>query len=558
MVDPVPYATGLVTSSVLALGTAAWVQARGQGEAARLFTYTMVVAAAWPLTFALQESVWVTGDLLFVVTLFEKLSIWSVSVLWLTFVLVYTGRKSWLSKPVFGFLVGELVLASVLAGTNPYHELMWGSLVEGTSALGYGVHILFVYSYLFVGLIVLYRQFLTSRHSARKQTLALILGMAIPLGGNLANNIGVLPSGPKYAALGVGVFAAFVGWGAFSQQLFTTAPLARDTVLELIDEGILVVDVEGRIVDFNARAESAFPTLADGIGRRIDEVVPALIDDGTSAPGERYVDRVTVTDPEDGRTDYEVTVSALSDAGRERGYVLILGDVTDVEQYQTQVKQQNQRLEHVAKTISHDLRNPINVAEGFVQIARENDDLSKLDRVERALDRINEITDEVLTLARQEQAIGDREPVQLRRVAGEAWRMSDTADATLEIDDDGTVHADRERLQTAFENLFRNAVDHGSDDVTVRVGRDGTGFYVEDDGPGIPPDERETVFEYEYTTAEDGTGLGLFTVRTVAEAHGWRVRATDGTDGGARFEFSGVSFVADTGEERSVKPTVPG
>jgi len=76
--------------------------------------------------------------------------------------------------------------------------------------------------------------------------------------------------------------------------------------------------------------------------------------------------------------------------------------------------------------------------------------------------------------------------------------------------------------------------------VTITVGATDEGFYVEDDGPGIPAEERESVFEGGYSTTADGTGFGLRIVEQVATAHGWEVRVTDGTGGGARFEVSGV------------------
>jgi signal transduction histidine kinase len=85
-----------------------------------------------------------------------------------------------------------------------------------------------------------------------------------------------------------------------------------------------------------------------------------------------------------------------------------------------------------------------------------------------------------------------------------------------------------------------DAVEHTETGVTVRVGTLEDGFYVEDDGPGIPEDDREQVFERSFSTAADGTGLGLSIVTSVVEAHGWSITATDGQDGGARFEISGV------------------
>jgi signal transduction histidine kinase len=94
-----------------------------------------------------------------------------------------------------------------------------------------------------------------------------------------------------------------------------------------------------------------------------------------------------------------------------------------------------------------------------------------------------------------------------------------------------------------FENLFRNAIEHGGADVTVRVGQlDDHGFYVEDTGPGIPADVRDAVFEPSHTSASGGTGFGLTIVKRIAEAHGWEVEIAESAAGGARFEFTAVEI----------------
>lgn len=125
------------------------------------------------------------------------------------------------------------------------------------------------------------------------------------------------------------------------------------------------------------------------------------------------------------------------------------------------------------------------------------------------------------------------------QIARVAWGQTLTAEATLElVDEELTIEADPENFQTILENLFRNAMEHAGNAATVRIGplRDG-GFYLEDDGPGIPPEDREHVFERGYTTSSMGTGLGLTLVRQVAAAHDWEIRVTAGSEGGARFEF---------------------
>jgi signal transduction histidine kinase len=155
------------------------------------------------------------------------------------------------------------------------------------------------------------------------------------------------------------------------------------------------------------------------------------------------------------------------------------------------------------------------------------------------------LIDRMLTLARAGEDIGETRPVRLGLVAERAWDAIDAPEATLRVDDGlGRVEADPDRLQEAFENLFRNSVEHGGADVTVRVGAADDGFRVADDGPGIPPDQRESVFDRGYT-ADDGTGLGLSIVRRIVDAHGWSIRAGAADGGGARFDVTGVPPVRE-------------
>jgi len=213
-------------------------------------------------------------------------------------------------------------------------------------------------------------------------------------------------------------------------------------------------------------------------------------------------------------------------------------DVTDRVERERQLRQQNERLDEFANVISHDLRNPLNVAQGRAALLAEQTESEHIDSLLRALDRMEAIVEDTLTLARQGDTISETESVSLTNLVGKCWATVDTDDATIEIVDEMTFQCDPDRLQHVFENLFRNAVEHGGSDVTVRVGRlDGKGIYVEDDGPGIPADEREDVLEPGHSSARGGTGFGLTIVKRIVEAHGWELSLTEGTDGGARFEF---------------------
>ncbi|MFB6353034.1 MAG: nitrogen regulation protein NR(II) [Halobacteriales archaeon] len=218
-----------------------------------------------------------------------------------------------------------------------------------------------------------------------------------------------------------------------------------------------------------------------------------------------------------------------------------VADISRRKAMEDRLRRQAAQLEELVGIVSHDLRNPLNVAAGRLELARNEPDAEAAEQAQAALDRMETIIDDTLTLARRGRSVDPdaTEPVPLSSLATESWSMVETADASLEVATDRPLEVDPGRVRHLFENLFRNAVVHAGDDAGVTVGTldDGAGFYVEDDGPGVPADERDRVFEVGYTSHDGGTGFGLAIVRRVAEAHGWRVSVAEGSAGGARFEF---------------------
>ena len=247
----------------------------------------------------------------------------------------------------------------------------------------------------------------------------------------------------------------------------------------------------------------------------------------------------------------ELSVQAITYNG-EQAHLGSARDVTERRQRKRKVERQNERLKEFASVVSHDLRNPLNVAQGHLELAHETGEDRHFEKTSSALGRMESLIEDLLKLARQGQDVSETEQVDLETVVRCAWSTVSTGEATLDLTVDlGDVDADDGRLQELFENLFRNAVEHAGDSVTVRVGvlgdpdRDSTpshggrdGFYVEDDGPGIPEDERDKVFKHGHTTAENGSGLGLSIISSIVDAHDWDVTATESDAGGARFEIS--------------------
>ena len=203
------------------------------------------------------------------------------------------------------------------------------------------------------------------------------------------------------------------------------------------------------------------------------------------------------------------------------------------------LQRQNEQLEEFAHVVAHDLRNPLAGAIGFLEIARETHDDQHFDRVETSHDRMKDLIEELLNIARETRRAADRRELSLSGIIEEAWSYVDASAAKLSVADDlGVVYADETRLLQLFGNLFRNSVEHVGDSVTVEVGRlePGTGFYVEDDGPGLSDSAREDVLTLGRTVSETGTGIGLDSVTDIIEAHGWELRIPE-TGGGARFEI---------------------
>jgi PAS domain S-box-containing protein len=211
------------------------------------------------------------------------------------------------------------------------------------------------------------------------------------------------------------------------------------------------------------------------------------------------------------------------------------------------LRREYDRLDTFVSILSHDLRNPITVAQGRLELAGETMEREHLAVATDALDRMEEMVDDVLTWARQGQHVpqDERRPVELHDLGASCWQNVETSNATLDVETEATILADESRLQHVLENLFRNATEHGSAGdraVTITVGELPDGFYVEDDGPGIPKADRDDVFSFGYTSDDDGTGFGLTIVKEIVEAHEWEITVTESASGGARFEITGVEF----------------
>lgn len=205
-------------------------------------------------------------------------------------------------------------------------------------------------------------------------------------------------------------------------------------------------------------------------------------------------------------------------------------------QYREELDRERERLEAFRSVVSHDLGNPLNLAAGRLDLAHSECESEHLSKVGDALERIDSLTDEALTFVDVGRAVTDPEPLSLAEKAGECWEYVAEGRGELRTTDT-TIRAEPQRFRRLLNELFRNAFVHNDDEITVEIGplEESHGFFVADDGAGIPADEREYVFDRGYTTDSDRDGNGLAIVESITTAHGWEMSLD--ADSGTRLSF---------------------
>ena len=432
-----------------------------------------------------------------------------------------------------------------------------GLLVQDLAAWDSGFTL---YSYLLTSLtiVALVVRFRNERPIYRRRAALLALAPLPPALIAATYILGVNPLSSDLTPAGYAMTTLIALVALEKYDLLEIVPLARETTVNNIEDAVIAVTDDGTIASINDPGKEMLYVTDAVVGRDIRDGL------GGWPP---VVDAVRNGDEEQLRIDdthVKVSLTPIETEGTRLGTVVQLKDVTEqvertkeLREKQRELERKNEQLDEFARVVSHDIRNPLTIAKGHLDmVADEVENERSIAMIADAHDRIESIAEDVLERARQGRQVAETTDVDFVAVARSARDTTAISEANFECAGPSIVEADPARLQQLLENLFRNAVEHGStshpshasedasehgsEAVSVRVGPldDEQGFYVEDDGPGIPEAERDRVFEYGYTHSDDGTGLGLNIVESIAEAHGWEVRVVEGRDGGARFEFA--------------------
>ncbi len=314
-------------------------------------------------------------------------------------------------------------------------------------------------------------------------------------------------------AVVIGTLSAYA-WG----RLLDISPVAYREVVESLNSAVFVVDTNDTIIEANdagRRLLGGGPVVGESVATAL-EASPELLGKYRGLNDDAAETQAVIE--QEGRF-FDVQLSPLFDSRDALvGRVFLVHEITEQKQRERELERRNQQLDQFAAVLSHDLRNPLNVASGRLALARERNDPEEFDRVEAAHERMSTLIGEVLAFARDEQTT-DATELRLSALAEAAWRHVDTGSATLQVGTDRTVVGDRDQLLQLFENVFRNSVEHGSTGsrtgaadsadhetasgrsadaadgaVTIRVDATPDGFTISDDGPGVSPEQREAVF----------------------------------------------------------------
>lgn len=467
---------------------------------------------------------------------------------WAYFVISYTGLRDrssrWLEIILGSYVVVYLVRIAEISvnwftGDLPGIETYSGLTVvtTHTEIEPYGLGIVSVFG----GLMILFWTFLVlwqfqrSEVSGQRRQARLILftGMLptfvylgyVAAGMTLHEHLDPTPL--FFTLTVVGTWFALVKY-----DFLELDPIAANVLFKSMPDPVVILNDDHTVLNANDSAAS--------LGFSIGEAAPdSLITASEEGPSE-----VTLETVDNDLRTFDMSITSIKD-GRRR--LVVLRDITLRMQREQVLEQQNERLDEFASVVSHDLRNPLAVASGNLDLLLETGNLERTEEIDQSLRRMEKIIEDLLTMAKAGRVIDATEPLQVAEIARAArQQVQGHSDVSYEIDADLTVEADQNRLQEMFENLFRNAIEHNEPPLTITIETiwsDGqpAGFAVSDDGSGVPPTDRGEVFTHGYTTTEDGTGLGLSIVQDIVSAHDWEITLTE-SEGGARFEITGVGL----------------
>jgi len=517
-----------LTTGILLGLAAVGLQYRGK-QGAELFSILQAVSAAWAAITAFGLTMPQGAARIRVWGLTTGLSL-LVIVLWLSFILSYTGREHWFTAGRLGVVSLPLVLGAGLYFVVPAWQPLVGQLgettiVAGTSVVSSigpvgGVLGAYVYLVFLVGLGFVVKTVLEGSRLFVGQAVAFVVGSAVTIVASFLTILGVPVDGYPLTQVALSGQALFWGYAIFGQQLLQFVPavaaIGEQAVFEELTDGLLVVDTDGTVVRANPRVRSYL----DAPEPTGEPVAPLLASMDAAA-----VEDLPTRFKRGGQT-FRTDVSPIRNwQGNVVGHALVVRDVTPL-------ATREQRLTVLNRILRHNVRNDMNLVMGIgSRLERRGDEeLAALGETLRRTGRnLSGISDKAIEIDRLSAASTARKPVSLPTAIEEVVSPLTTEhpDATVTWSvDAGTVRTDPQLLSRIVEEVVVNALEHAGEAPTVHVEvtpeEPGVGIAVTDDGPGIPEAELTPIVGGDETDLQHASSFGLWFVS-------WGVRLLGGT-----------------------------
>jgi PAS domain S-box-containing protein len=486
---------------------------------------------------------------------------------WFFIAIEYVWQKRIGLRTVLPFLIVPTVV-QVLAWTNPMHALMWGPGTYVTSTgvfnpeygIGFYIHSAHAYLLAIASVVLLSVMYVEREKLYRKQTFLLLLGGLIPVATSIIFFFRIIPNyylnpTPLGFILGTTIW----GWGLFRYRLLEAMPIARRTVLNEMDEGILIVDEQTIVTDANPALRQILDITRDPVGDRLRDVLsthPSLL----SQLKAEYVHDETVTITVQGE-ERHLTVNQFPvfQDDNSPGDVIVFNDQTELLQYEEELELLK---EVFSRVLRHDIRNKLNVIRAHGEVLSNR----VAPEYESSTETIVRTSDSIIDTAEKARAIGslvetDRELYEIDLVqeveTATNWAREAFPDAEIELDTapQAWVLAD-EAISLAIESLVKNAIVHNEKSparvrLSVTRHEDDVRLEVTDNGPGLTEHEKQIFDGHSIDPLNHSTGLGLWLVKWACLNSGADV-SLDSTESGTSvaIRLNGVSNRSRTTAKR--------
>ena len=378
-----PHTIPLIVTIVILVASAVYTWWRSFVAGARAVALLIVIGAIFILTYTVEVSSTDMPTKVF----WDKVQFLSMTVvplLWLSYTLQFTGHEKWVTRRNLLLLAIVPVILTFLAFTNEYHRLIWGRVVlsdenilfelEKTYNIGYTLFLVYSYVLILAGIFLLVRMLVHARLPYYQQNKTLLFAVFFPLAGITLYLLGVSP----FLDIGADIYIivviiSIVAWSFVQLWLGDVVYVALGTVVESIDDSVLVLDLQNRIVDANSSALHliGFP-MSEAGGQFIQQVWPHLFDFVEHVHYAEDTEREVTMDLEEEKHIYDVRISPLIDwRNRITGHVVVLRDISRRKQTEEKIKASLEEKEVLLKEIHHRVKNNLQIISSLLSLQSE-------------------------------------------------------------------------------------------------------------------------------------------------------------------------------------------